>query len=176
MIKSEIQEELDKFEEEVLRMTKSSMEEGGLSTSLFVLKKDLKTGDIEIAYADVGPFIEHDQKELLARITPLLVEKLCNDTNSAPLAFSFASEAWARQFPKEKEIPPEFFKTEEYQKAPKREVLLTTFETEYSVKTIMRDVDRDGDSITVQEPETLDLKESGGRFSNLFCKYKINKN
>lgn len=173
MIKDKYEKDLKKFKKYVLDKTREEFESTGKLNAIVFMLYD-KNGKIFLSKYPVNEFMEDDDtKEFFAFIMPRLFESIRIKKKAVPIAFSFSSETWVREWPQKKGPLPENWRSIK----PKGEAVMSTFETEYASHTVMRNITRGALEARLEQPDKdweKDAKECGGRFLNLFRKYNTN--
>jgi len=155
--------------------------------------KDFKEYSVCLIPLPKEAFDNTESKDLLAKIIPQIFKKI-EDDNMEPVCYSFSSEAWMREMKNKKNLKKEQFEnTEEYnnwKNLPKKEVLITTFETKDTNETLIDFIIRNGkmsdekgnliDCISLERYDEISNSISnseniGGRLSNIFQDYLKNK-
>lgn len=170
MIKSEYEKEVQEFKDYILETTKTIFEKDGhLLPAVVILTKQEE--NMKVIFIPVNEFTKDvASKNLLVKIMPSVFDKIHSE-GGTPVCFSFSFEAWVRKADKDSYDP------DKWQDLPVvDEVILSSFETEYSSEHVARTILREGDKATLAPPWENEFNKStnvGGRFANLFRKYKI---
>lgn len=173
-IQSAYQERIDRFMNEHINFIKAvTIEQGGFEPMMTLLVKKGEEFQI-IPMVIVGGFRTEEDKEALASQIPKILEGVSSSQKVIPICFSFASEIWSRKMEGSSKLP------DNWKEFPKTEGILITFETEYSSKVVLLDMERVGtttnqsgdmiDKIVLTDKE-VPSTEAGGRFMNLFRKF-----
>ena len=178
-----IEEKIQQFKKDnSTSMIKNLAVYGGLAPICTILVQEDENFMVVVAPIPEEAMANERNKKRFLSIMPLFFEGLENK-NQKVICFSYSSEAWLRQAPKDSNL-------DNWQDLPKVEVLISSYETadesSIEINNIIRDgkiADENGkliDCIRLEKNKDVEdeesLKNIGGRFSTIYKDYINSKN